>query len=393
MPPRTRIVVPFGFYGYGNIGDEATLHGFARLLAARGGTAGIAVASQSPSHTARVEPAFRYFRAGGTDVRRWWAKLRASAHVFAGGTPVSDVLGAWPLSDVVPLVKSAEARKAPVAFVGVGIEGLREARSRAVFVREIVPRVRHWSVRSSRDRQRLTEYGVAPDAVTVAADMAWLIEPAASDFGRERLARLGLDLRRPLVGVNLMNENHVLDRQPEMAAALAGAIDAVVEALDGQAVFLANEVRDDPTFDTAAAMRIMSLMTRKDRAVLLPADYLAPREMMSIIGCCALTMSMRYHFCLFSAKQQVPFIAILRSDKVADLCRDLGWDAAVVPGAFAAADVVGLGTRLTGARDAYVQQLRHATETMAERALRNVLALDALGGAHFRKAPQNATAP
>jgi len=27
------IVAPFGFYGYGNIGDEATLQGFARLRA------------------------------------------------------------------------------------------------------------------------------------------------------------------------------------------------------------------------------------------------------------------------------------------------------------------------------------------------------------------------
>jgi hypothetical protein len=34
---------------------------------------------------------------------------------------------------------------------------------------------------------------------------------------------------------------------------------------------------------------------------------------------------MRYHFCLFSALQNIPFVAVKRSDKVADLCSDLEW--------------------------------------------------------------------
>jgi len=46
---------------------------------------------------------------------------------------------------------------------------------------------------------------------------------------------------------------------------------------------------------------------------------------MSRIGCCRVTLSMRYHFCLFSALQGVPFIAINRSGKVEDLVTDLEW--------------------------------------------------------------------
>jgi polysaccharide pyruvyl transferase WcaK-like protein len=53
--------------------------------------------------------------------------------------------------------------------------------------------------------------------------------------------------------------------------------------------------------------------------------------MMSIVACCTLTISMRYHFCMFSALQQVPFIAIERSTKLSDLCSDLDWPARVVP--------------------------------------------------------------
>ena len=57
-----RLVAPFGFYGSGNIGDEATLLGFGRLIERFGGSIGVDVASSDPSHTKRVEPAFRYYQ-------------------------------------------------------------------------------------------------------------------------------------------------------------------------------------------------------------------------------------------------------------------------------------------------------------------------------------------
>src|SRR6185503_2223798 len=91
-------------------------------------------------------------------------------------------------------------------------------------------------------------------------------------------------------------------------------------------IFLFNEIREGPTYDMAAADRVKSLMRRSDAAFATPNDYLSPRQMMSIIGNCALTISTRYHFCLFSALQGTPFLALKRSDKVSDLCADLGWE-------------------------------------------------------------------
>ena len=57
-----RLVAPFGFYGSGNIGDEATLLGFGRLIERFGGGIGVDVASSDPAHTKRVEPGFRYYQ-------------------------------------------------------------------------------------------------------------------------------------------------------------------------------------------------------------------------------------------------------------------------------------------------------------------------------------------
>jgi polysaccharide pyruvyl transferase WcaK-like protein len=385
-----RIVAPFGFYGSGNIGDEATLNGFARLLAYSGMRARVSVASRNPAHTARVEPAFAYFDTSSRDPRRWLAKLRATAHAIVGGTPIMDIEGDWPLRDVAPLVRAIDRWRVPFTCVGIGTESLQSDRSRRIVADEIAPRVTHWSVRSERDRERLTEYGVPAPRMTVAADMAWLIDAASTEFGRSHLARLGVDPAQALIGINLVNENSVFEREPDLVESLAAAIDELVTAVDGRAIFLANEVREDATFDTAAANTVIARMTRADRATLIPNHYLAPRQMMSVIGCCALTMSMRYHFCLFSALQGVPFIAIERSAKVADLCWDIEWPARVPLRRLDAGEVADHGRRLSQAASTLKATLGASVQRMRERARRNVTALSALTN---RPSPQLVPSP
>jgi polysaccharide pyruvyl transferase WcaK-like protein len=372
-----RLLAPFGFYGWGNIGDEATLNGFARLLALTGVHAQAWIGSRNPAHTAWAEPAFRYFDVSRRDPRRWWAKLRATVHAVVGGTPIQDSLGDWPLCDVTRLVRSIDRWRVPFVFIGVGIEDLRLDESRRLVSAEIVPRVRYWSVRSDRDQQRLEQWGVAPEAITVAADMAWLIEPVTADFGRARLLGLGVKLDRPLIGVNLVNENACFDRDPGMVAALAAALDELAEEFDARVIFLANEVRDGAYFDKAAAMKVIGQMRFTERALRVPSEYLAPREMMSIVANCSLTISMRYHFCLFSALQKVPFIAIERSAKVADLCWDLDWQARVRPQELDAAEIVSHGKRLMVDVLGMEQHLSQAVHRLKGRALLNVDALAA----------------
>ena len=100
-----------------------------------------------------------------------------------------DNLGDWPLCELVPLVQSAVRSRRPFACVGIGVETLREERSRRLVTSELAPHVVHWSVRSDRDRGRLESLGVPPARITVAADMAWLLSPVDSDFGRRTISR------------------------------------------------------------------------------------------------------------------------------------------------------------------------------------------------------------
>jgi polysaccharide pyruvyl transferase WcaK-like protein len=383
-----KLVVPFGFFGAGNIGDEATLAGFAALLARSPRRARVWVGSRDPAHTAKVVPALRYFSTHGRDPRRWWAKLAADAHVFVGGTPIMDVLGDWPLSELVPLVRGAARARRPVVFVGIGTEPLARRSSLRTMRDDIVPHVRHWSVRSHRDMQRLIECGAAPHAITVAADLAWLLDPPDPSFGRTRLREWGLGDAR-VIGVNLVNEGRLLDQRPHIAAGLAAGLDEMVRG-DGtlRVLFLANEVRDDPTFDAAAARLVIDRMRFGRRAMLAPRDYLAPQRMMSIIACCHATISMRYHFCLFSALQGVPFVALTRCAKVGDLCADLSWPMAVDPRGVTSAGLMSFVTSISTARAGWQTRLAESTAAMRLRATRNDLAFEHC--VSFAPSPTNA---
>lgn len=373
-----RLVLPFGFYGAGNTGDEATLNGFARLLARANQPINVWSGSRNPAHTARTEAAFRYFSTQHFDMGRWYAKFRATAYAVAGGTPIQDVLGDWPFSELVPHLRVAERRKLPVIFVGVGIEDLRHETSRRALREEFAPRVRHWSVRSKRGRDRLIEYGVSAERVSTAADMAWLIEPSTATFGQTTLREWGLQPGGPIVAVNIANENLVLDRHPEMTLALAAALDRLVTERSAQILFLAADVREEPEFDQAAAMKIAAAMKHRAAVKLAPNVYFTPQQLMSIIGCCQLSLSMRYHFCLFSAVQGVPFVGVQRTDKVLDLCQDLQWPALVVPPGFSPDEIVGHAVRLLDDATTLAAGLKHQAGVMKNRALLNLAAIHTL---------------
>lgn len=373
-----RLVAPWGFYGMGNTGDEGTLSGFARLMALSGIAADVSIGCGDPRHTARVEPGFRYFSASGRDPRRWWAKARGTAQAVIGGTPIMDVLGDWPLSELVPILRAADRRRVPFAFVGCGVENLREARSRDALRAEVIPRVHYWSVRSERDGNRLIDAGASQDRITIAADLAWLIEPASDERMNRQLDahRIGPSAR--LIGVSVCNENRCLDRHPEMADALARALDCLISAHDAFAVFLCAEMRDEPEFDRAAADRIRARMAKADRTLILPRQYFTPKELMTVIGRCSLVFSMRYHVCLFSTIQSVPFIGLERSDKVSDLCWDLGWHSRVALPFDDAEGLIAMARDLLENHGAAQGKLRAGVSAMRERTLLNRAPLDAL---------------
>jgi polysaccharide pyruvyl transferase WcaK-like protein len=373
------LAVPFGFYGAGNIGDESTLQGFARLARRFEPNMRVWMGSENPSHTARMEPFFWYFNNEGFDPRRWLAKRWASAHMFAGGTPIQeDEGGPWPLNVVGPIVNAARAMGKPVTFLGIGAEGLRRQDSKRIVAEILAPTVVHWSVRSDRDKSRLVEYGIPPERITAAADLAWLLDSVSTEYGESCLRKLGLDPREPLVGVNINHEPRMTDCEPLFLEKITESLDELIETQGVSVIFLCNEVRDEEKFDKAVGEKVRRAMKHQTRAVLVPNEYRSPQEMLSLIACCRTVISTRYHFCLFAALQKVPFVALKRSDKVSDLCWDLDWPYGVFLNDLCVESMLDMFSDIEQKRAAIATCLQKNAQAMRQRSLKNRAALDAL---------------
>ena len=372
-----KIVVPFGFYGWGNIGDESTLQGFARLTAKHYRVESpVWVASRNPSHTARIEPSFKYYNARGRNFHGWWARRRAGVYVFAGGTPIMDILGSYPLAEVVPIVTTGSRRRKRIVFVGIGTETLHREESRRTLSEIIAPKVHHWSVRCQRDRDRLKEYGVPSNSITVAADMAWLLDPVSSSWGREYLLSLGIDTEKPLIGINVNNEPFMQREAPDLLEQVGRFLDEFLKNHHATALFFCNDASEGITYDKAASATVRNSMKKTDETFLIPNHYWSPQQMLSLVACCQVTISTRYHFCLFSALQGIPFIALQRSDKVADLCWDLKWPHGLPIKCANCSKLLDHSNEIQKELSPVI--LRNSITTMRERALRNQDTLDSL---------------
>jgi polysaccharide pyruvyl transferase WcaK-like protein len=377
-----KLAVPFGFYCAGNVGDESTLLGFGRLIRQFGDGVEVDVATSCVNQARKVEPFFRYYQY--TDgIMGFEPKLRAhmaSGYVFAGGTPISDSLGDWPLRTVGGILEHAHNWGKPTAFVGIGVEHLFEEISQQRMKEQIIPNALGWSVRSAKDRDRLLDLGAAEDDVAVAADMAWLLDPVDAAYGREVFESLGLG-DGPVVGVNINAEPHLIAKSPQLFRETAAALDHLVEHHGVKVLFLFAETREGETFDKAASEKVRELMVHKDAAIMGPDEYLIPQQMMSIISQCTTTISTRYHFCLFSVLQSVPFVAISRSDKVTDFCQDIDWKADIDPAKVSRELIIAQVERQLAGIPEEMALLPAKIEVMRRRAEKNSFVLDKLRAA------------
>ena len=368
--PRT--LVPWGIFGAGNVGDDAVLIAFASLVAAKTSKTPW-VASRDVRHTQLVEPRLHYFPWDQTGFQRKMRFHSASSAVIVGDTPIMDYLGEWPLREICNLLTELPNGR-PIAFMGTGTEDLISDSSISR-VHELIPQVSYWTLRSERDRQRLRRLGVRGEDMSVAADLAWLLQAEAQTFGRRVLLEVGVGPNDRLLGINITNESWVRQQSQNLYATLAHALDELSEE-GWKIVFLNNEVRLGEEFDHAAAIRILSLMKHAEAPVLFPGRYWTPREMLSLIGCCRVVVSMRYHSCLFSAIQGVPFVSLLRLGKLRDLCADLEWHHAVPLAPLASAQLVQEINQLEETHDSCSNHLINAAATQRSLAKGNSKALD-----------------
>ncbi|HTD32616.1 MAG TPA: polysaccharide pyruvyl transferase CsaB [Candidatus Elarobacter sp.] len=350
-----------GYYGFGNLGDEALLQVIVEQLRARWPGCAIDVLSGDPEGTAR---AYGVEATPRMDLGRVRGAIERADVVLSGGGG---------------LLQNATSLRSLLYYSGVIRGGLAAGKPTLVFAQSVGP-LDFWgravvrkfckgltaaTVRDERSRALLGSLlpGVAAERT---ADPVFLFEPGGEplDLAAEGLA--GDDAPLVVVSVRKWQGADVTART------LASAIDRLSGRHGARVAFLPLGGPPDAEVSTTIIRRCAST------PVLLP-DY-PLNQAAQVIGRASLVIGMRLHALIIAARLGVPFLALPYDPKVTALLEDLRYPARplFVPGE-PAPPPSEVAARIDDAwerRDALAAHLRGVRPEIERLAARNFDVLD-----------------
>lgn len=285
--------------------------------------------------------------------------------IIPGTTIVADLhAGEWPIAWIVKSIDAARSHGRKIHAVGVGIYASPQESRSDRFVREFAAGIEEFSVRDSASRDALLAAGVSAERITLGADLAWLLD-RSSHMAAARAEMQQLTGGRPALAVNVVHEDWT--QNDRFYQTVAADLDAIHDATGMVTVFLCNEIREGEFYDAAAVQHVMRSM--KTPAMLYPVRWMHPEEMIARLACCACAVSMRYHFAIFAAMAEIPWVGFARGEKNRSLLAEFGRPASLamgnLPRGRLAAEVLSVLERnkeIISGQSRTVHQLQHRAE-------------------------------
>lgn len=341
-----RIVIS-GYYGFGNVGDEAVLAAMLGPLRSRLPDARISVLSARPASTRRLHNVHSIARTGPGVVR---ALAGCDLFLSGGGSLFQDVTSARSAAYYLGLLALATVLSRQTMVFAQGIGPLRRRWVRAL-ARAVLNRTHLITVRDEDSIGALRELGVRPGAQLV-ADPVFALESAPEDHVRDLV---GGRSQSPRIGLALRSWGNDAYLAPVLEALLAvrGATGAAV------VVFAFHPERD--------------LRVCRAAADALGAQVIAdlpPRETMAAIGTLDVLVGMRLHALVCAVATGVVPVGLSYDPKVDGLFRRIGVGHLLPLEDLQSAQVQQAVLAAYSARDAISPQLRHLASALREEALR-----------------------
>jgi len=319
-----------GYYGFGNLGDEALLDVIVGELRSRYPTSSIDVLSGDPAGTAARLGVTATPRADVVAVGR--AIERADVVLSGGGGLLQNVTSLRSLLYYAGIIRRATRAGKPTMIFAQSV-GPLDVLGRAV-VRVCCGGVAAATVRDERSRALLAPL-IPKVVVERTADPVFAFEPPAEALD---LRAEGLDGPGPLAIVSVRRWQH----RESTTANVAAIVDRLAQEHGVQVAFLPLGGPPDADVSTAIIRRA------KSTPVLLPDVSLA--QAAQIIGRASLVIGMRLHALIIAARLDVPFAAIPYDPKVTSLLGDLAYP---LPPLFVPGENVPLATLLQRTDDAW----------------------------------------
>jgi len=300
-------IVLSGYFGCGNVGDEAVLTAMLDALRAEIPDAEICVFSADPLGTRRayaVETAHR-FRAG--DILKVLG--RADLLISGGGSLLQDVTSCRSLFYYLGVIALALARGCRVMIYAQGIGPLEKQLSRQA-VRLILNKVASITVRDPQSQELLIAMGIRRPPIEVTADPVFDLTPAPQEWALEKLKDLGVPDGRPVLGFAV----RPWQTGRALTSLFAEVADRAADKLGAWPLFLTMHRGEDEEM----AEKILRAMHSPATVV---QGALSPSEWMGMAGVCRVLVGMRLHALIFALTQGVPVVGLSYDPKVESLLR------------------------------------------------------------------------
>lgn len=358
-----------GYYGCGNLGDEAVLAGILDSFRDRAlvGRDRFIVLSADPARTSAVHGAEAVERMRLTALRR--ALRESDALVLGGGSLLQDATSLRSLLYYLWVARLGLNAHKPLVLYAQGIGPLRRAVSRRL-VRALAERAALVTVRDTVSRDLLLHGLRAACTVTVTADPAFCVSEEAESQHEQALAESGVP-HGDWVGM-AVRPSPGMAAPEEQFATLARA---VAESAGMPVVLLPFDSR----MDTELSRRVAARASELACVARLPESV--PRAM-QVVGGARIILGMRLHACILGVARTVPVVSLSYDPKVSSFMQEAGLSAYnVESGVLDVERVCSLVRRALGDREALLPHLRDSLATLRRRAYQNVeLTMRALGG-------------
>ncbi len=364
---KKKTILVAGYYGFGNVGDEAILSAMLTNLRKERQDLDFIVISSNPEETASSH---RVRSVHWKDIN---ALLNAACEsdlvILGGGGIFQDYWGTppdtqltefhWGISYYSSIGLLASLYDKPFMIYSVGIGPLLTEEGKR-WTRLAFELADASTVRDVESQDLLASLGFPKKQILIRPDPALNLssksKAAADIFTAEGI----VPKERPIVGVCIRNWTEGA-KAGGWKQELADALDHFLANHNARIVFIPFQVGEhELENDHTASMEVASMMQNTEHVHVLPQAY-SPEVVNGLIARCRALVGMRLHSLVFAASTGIPAVALVYDPKVANLMRSLGLSKYALD--LQTMDV----NQLAGAFDALWTNQKQVRESLAQR--------------------------
>lgn len=309
MSNKKNKVIISGYYGFGNIGDEAILTSIVDTIRAVKPNTDFVVLSSNTSYTSSMLGVRAINRLNIPLIM--FELMTTDLFISGGGGLMQDITGPASVAYYGGLLKIAQSMNVNTMVYAQGIGPLNKSFN-INLTKKIFNKVDAITVRDDTSYNDLIEMGVDKKRIQVTADPALLLDSITKEETKQIFSESGIDTNIPIIGIAIRPWHSWYERQLK---AFTSVVYQLAKKYNMQIVLIPFQLSSDLWMSREAEV-CFKTRPESDVRITVLERQLTPKEMMGIIGSIDMIIGMRLHALIMAAAQNVPSVGIAYDPKV-----------------------------------------------------------------------------